>query len=160
MARPNPSLSPHLAARAQTVADALLSRRYTRAQVIDVMTSGDPQGLILTCGVTKGFVVTKLQAQRAVDKVQRAWKEASEQVREDSREYQLRTLDDLYRKAYESDQLRQCVEVQKLIAQIEGNLAPVRVETTAKEADEFSDRSEEELETYAATGYWPEQGVH
>lgn len=138
--------------RALVVAEELLLSRYRVTQVVQFLKSEE-----------SGLALSAQAARNAVETVQATWESERNWAQVSRRELHLRSLDNLYRRAFNSKQYKLCLEIETLIAKVEGHISAGRpepevvVQSGAADDDEFGDRSQSELEFFAAHGYWPEE---
>lgn len=136
-------------AQAKIVAEQLLLQGKSEQQAVRLMIKSTPEW--------PG--ITRAQALEVIAAVKREWLEVAEPTREEYRALQVRRLDHLYDAAFTSKRFSTCLQVQKLLAEIHGTLAPKKVDLripAGSGADaEFEDRSQFELEYYADHGRWP-----
>lgn len=132
--------------QAKVAIEQLLLRRHTAAQIQAVMARHD-------------LKLSKAETTRYIKAVKEDWLSASEDLREERREQQRRSLEHLYSTAFSEKKYSVCLGVERLLAEIDGTMAPKRVQVSSgkREDDEFSDRSELECAYYAEHGYWPDE---
>lgn len=132
--------------QAKVLVEELLLRRHTLSQIQSLMARHDLR-------------LTKADTNRIVKLVKAEWANATEEVREERRDAQRRSLENLYRTAFADKKYSVCLGVERLLAELDGTMAPKRVQVSTgnREEDEFDDRSEVELEYFSKHGYYPDE---
>lgn len=116
--------------------------------------------------IMKEYSLTMDQARKVVTAVRARWKLESAQP-EDRKAYKVEQtvrIMGLYRQAREAKQLGVCAKLESLLAKMHGTLEAKKHDhrgipapaVPAGKADEFDDRSIEDLDYYAERGFWPE----
>lgn len=105
--------------------------------------------------------ITRAQALAVIEAVKQEWFEVAEPTREEYRAIQVRRLHHLYDASFQAKRFATCLQVQKLLAEIYGTLAPKKVDVRmpgggARFDDDMDDRSIYELEYYAVHGRYPD----
>lgn len=134
---------------AKILAEGMLAKRFSERQV--------------TRALNEKYAMTATAAKRIIKAVFADWEAEEDDLRKRRRVHQLRTLDDLYRKAYSAKKYNVCLQVERLRSRIEGTQEPERQIVGVVGADsDLDDRSLEELEHFVEHGCWPEeqQTVH
>jgi len=107
------------------------------------------------------FGITEHQAGLLLRRAIKRMQDAVEKQRPHRRAQQIASLDRLYEQAVSTGRLSAAVQVQRLLAKIEGTEKPVQVHHTGipvtGAVDEMDGRDTEELEFFADHGYWPEE---
>jgi hypothetical protein len=104
-----------------------------------------------------GAAISEVRLDDLVQSVHRRWKQESEKDGPARSEAQRRALMRLYRSAEADKDWRVCVEIEKLLAKLDGTAAPTKVAVASPEQwAEFEGRSHADLTFYAEHGYWPE----
>jgi hypothetical protein len=132
--------------QAKVLIEQLLLRRESEMRIVAAM-AGHKLGL------------KKTETKRLIKAIKEEWLAATEEVREERREQQRRSLHLLYSTAFEQGKLSTCLGIERLLAEMDGTLAPKRVHVAGskRDEDEFDDRSELELDYYARHGEWPKE---
>lgn len=134
----------------KVLVEEMLLRRFSRNQIAKAFENPKPEA-----GVPR---LSKAQCDRLIREIKLEWQSASQATREERRESQRRSLENLYRTAFDKGKYGVCLGVERLLAELDGTMAPKKVDVTlpgAANDDEFEDKSEMELEYFAATGRWP-----
>lgn len=132
--------------QAMALVENLLIRRFDRREVFVAVRAKFGAGL------------TDSNIDKLLKDVGTRWVQESAEDRPVRVESQRRALQRLYRQAESDKDWRVCIEVEKLMAKVDGTTAPVKVAVgTASEWAEMDGRSTDDLNYFAQHGYWPEQ---
>lgn len=153
-----PKLNTVLMARAMAVAEELFLSRLRPHQIITVLQRPE------TAKKDAGMGLSKKDAVYVVRMVKEMWKAESEEERTERRSYMLRSLDYLYTRALAAKDFKNCLEILRTVAKLEGTLTesvslnlPSGIAKSLEE--EFEGRSPGELEFFANHGRYPEDTV-
>ncbi len=133
--------------QAKVLIEQLLLRRESEMRIVAAMAG-------------HALKLAKTETKRLIKVIKEEWLAATEEVREERREQQRRSLHLLYATAFEQQKLSTCLGIERLLAEMDGTLAPKRVQVSSgrnNHDDEFEDRSEIELDYYARHGEWPKE---
>lgn len=135
--------------QAKILAEEMLLRRHSNGQVVRLLMKQYP-------------VMTASAARRVIEDLARDWREAAEPARQERRNQQRVVLHNLYARAFAEKKYSTCLGVERLLADLDGTLAPKRfVDIPAGRGigkdDEFEGKSEAECDFFATYGRWPDE---
>lgn len=138
----------------------------TRIVIEDLMCRGHTKHQIYAVMARHELNPSKAHIDRCMAEITEEWREESEPMREEQRKRHRRMAEQLYRTAFADRKYNTCVQVLRLMTELDGTQAPARVSVSVPHAKggadpEFEDKSQAELEYFATTGRWPVSvGVH
>ena len=102
--------------------------------------------------------ITQHAFDEMVSDIYAKWRRHSEQDAPYYRESQRRSLLRLYREAEKNGDLRTCLDVERLLARLDGTLQPQKIAVaTPQQWQEFDGRTPDELDFFAKHGCFPEE---
>lgn len=125
----------------------LLCRGHTKRQIYSAMSQSELRA-------------TKSQVDVFIAEIVKEWHDEAEPIREQQRAKHRRMAERLYSKAFADKKYSTCVNVLRLMTELDGTLSPARVSVSLPRSKdgqdpEFEDRSKSELDYFATHGEWP-----